>query len=72
MKKYTLFSMLFLFVLFFASPGFCKVTEKELQEKQICGDYKIKIYRNDEGGEGVLKIIKKIFILAQNDYLFIF
>ena len=56
MKKTSFFVAAFLIL--FASAGLSAVTEKDLQDKQSFGNYEVRIYRNDDSGEGLLKIMR--------------
>jgi len=57
MKKLVFLSIAFLILS--ASTVFPAVTEKDLQDKQSFGDYEVRIYRNKDSDEGLLKITRK-------------
>ncbi len=56
MKKLLFFVIAFLIL--FTSVGLSAVTEKDLQDKQSFGNYEVKIFRNMDSGDGLLKIIR--------------
>jgi len=57
MKKLLFFTIGFLIL--FTSAVFSAVTENDLQDKQSFKEYEVRIYRNKDSGEGLLKITRK-------------